>query len=145
VGEHAVETPGGPGVVPVGPLVSAVHAVLAEADVARSALADRAFDPELVARAPRQVQHDAGRHGPAPPIAGPVAREGIRTGDDRRLGVVAVEVAAHLVQSAGDLRRTPGLVDPERADDVRNALRRIVAGGAGVADAERRRGVADVL
>src|SRR5580704_8392324 len=115
--------PAGPDVMPVEPHLVAVHAVLAEADVAGRALADRAFDPELVARIPRQVKHDAARDRPAPHIARPLAGEGVRAVRNGRLSVVAVEVAADLVQSTGDLRRTPGLVDPERGHDVRNALR----------------------
>src|SRR5262249_35784219 len=145
VGEHAFERPRGRDVATVEPRIGAVHAVLAEADVAGRALADRAFDPELVARVPRQAQHDARRHRPAPHIARPDTGEGVRAVRDGRLDVVAVEVAAHLVQSAGDLRRTPGLVDPERRHDVRNALRRVVARRAAAAHAERRSGVADVL
>ena len=145
VGKHAVETPAGADVTAVEAHVGAVHAVLAEADVAGRTLADRGFDPELVAGIPRQVQHDAARDRPAPHIGWPDAGEGVRAGDDGRLGIVAVEVAADLVQRAGDLRRTPGLVDPERADEIRNALRRVVARGAAVAHAQRRRGVADVL
>src|SRR5262249_54857905 len=131
--------------VAVEALVGAVDAVLAEADVAGRTLADRAFDPELVASVPRQVQHDAARDCPAPLAVGLDAGEGSRAGDDRRLDVVAVEVAAHLVDRAGDLRRTPGLIDPERRHDVRNLLRGVVTGRAAAADAERSRGVADVL
>src|SRR5262249_47034027 len=123
----------------------AEHAVLAEAAIAGRALAIGAFQPELVARIPRQVQHDAGDHRPTPLVVGLDAGPGRWAEGDRLLRVVAGEVAANLMRGPGDLRRAPRLVHAQRADDVGNLLRRIVTGRASAADAERSRSVADVV
>src|SRR5262249_34733473 len=97
--------------------------VASEAHIGRSADGIRAFDPELVARIPRQVKHDAGVDRTAPYG---LHRDTGETGG-RHDEVVAVVVAADLVQSARDLRRAPGLIDPEIADDIGNLLCRVVA------------------
>jgi len=86
-----------------------------------------AFDVELVALRPRQVDHDTRHRGPAPRIV----RSKEATVDAEYVGaapvvLVAVVAGANLVQSTRDLRGAPSLVDTERTDDVGNGLRREV-------------------